>query len=78
MSLDQIPPGDSSTTVTVTPRDANGLPIGAGQPVDIQVSAGETYGPVIDLGLGRYQRVIVAHAARGQVGIVTATVGGVS
>jgi subtilisin family serine protease len=76
VSRDQLPPGDEITTVTVTPRDAQGLPLGPRRNVTITVSAGEP-GPVTDVGLGRYEMPVRAHAGRGQVGIVSATVDGV-
>jgi subtilisin family serine protease len=78
VSRDQIPPGEAQSLVTVTPRDAGGLPIGPGHNVTIAISAGQPVGPVVDVGLGRYQRAVVAHAGRGQIGVVTATVDGVT
>jgi subtilisin family serine protease len=78
VSLDALPPGEGITTVSVTPRDSSGRPVGPGRSVDISVSAGQPAGPVVDAGQGRYQRAIVAHATRGQVGAVSATVDGVA
>jgi subtilisin family serine protease len=78
VSRDQLPPGDDLTTITVTPRDAGGLLLGPGHHVEITVSAGEPAAEVADMGFGRYERPIRAHAARGQVGVVTAVVDGVT
>jgi subtilisin family serine protease len=76
VSLDQLPPGDSLTTVTVTPRDVRGMPLGPGHTVEITVSAGELVGPVVDMKHGRYEQRVRARASRGQVGVVTAVVDG--
>jgi subtilisin family serine protease len=78
VSLDALPPGEGITTVSVTPRDSTGRAVGPGRSVDISVSAGEPAGPVVDAGEGRYQRAIVAHATRGQIGVVSATVDGLA
>jgi subtilisin family serine protease len=78
VSRDALPPGELTTVATVTPRDANGVPLGPGHAVDIVASAGAPIGPVFDTGAGRYERVFVAHARRGQVGLISATVDGVA
>jgi hypothetical protein len=78
VSRDLLPPETEETTiVTVTPRDATGLPLGFGHAVDIMLSAGAPTGAVVDAGAGRYERTFVAHAPLGSVGVVTATVDGV-
>jgi hypothetical protein len=64
--------------VTVTPRDDAGAALGPGHAVAIALSAGAPIGPVVDVGHGRYERTFVAHASRGQVGVVTASVDGVT
>lgn len=79
VSRDQLPPdSDETTTVTVTPRDASGLPLGPGHRVAITLSAGAPLGEVVDIGSGRYERSFVAHAPRGQTGIGTVVVDGVT
>jgi MYXO-CTERM domain-containing protein len=78
VSRDLLPPdSDETTTVTVTPRDAAGHALGGGHAVAIELSAGAAQGGVVDRG-GRYERVFVAHAARGVRGDVTVTVDGVA
>jgi subtilisin family serine protease len=74
---DLLPPGDSTTTVTVTPRDANGAPLGTGHDVSIEASAGDATGPVVDVGWGRYERTFAAHAPRGTAARVTAVADGI-
>ena len=75
---DVLPPETSETTlVTVTARDAAGVSLGGGHVVTIEMSAGQPMGDVIDHGAGRYDRLFVAQAAQGAVGVVTATVDGV-
>jgi hypothetical protein len=77
VSRDALPPGEATTVATVTPRDAAGAPLGAGHAVEIVASAGAPLGDVVDAGAGRYERPFVAHASRGQVGVITARVDGV-
>jgi subtilisin family serine protease len=77
VSFDQIPPGESRSTITVTPRDSSGIPLGAGHSVTLSISAGQLEGSISDLGFGRYEQSVIAHAARGQVGVITASVDGV-
>jgi subtilisin family serine protease len=78
VSRDLLPPeSEETTTVTVTPRDASQRPLGAGRVVSIELSAGEPLGGVVDRG-GRYERVFVAHAPRGAVGIVSVLVDGIA
>jgi uncharacterized protein (TIGR03382 family) len=77
LSRDALPP-DEITLVTVVPRDAAGLPIGAGAEVTIEASAGLPIGPVVDAGWGRYERTFVAAAPRGTVAEVQVTVNGVA
>ena len=79
VSRDQLPPdSDETTTVTVTPRDQSGLPLGPGHQVAITLSAGAPLGEVVDIGSGRYERSFVAHAPRGATGVATAIVDGVT
>jgi subtilisin family serine protease len=78
VSRDLLPPGDETTVVSVTPRDDGGVPLGGGHEVTIATTAGAPTGPVRDLGQGRYERTFVAHATRGQVAVVSATVDGVA
>jgi subtilisin family serine protease len=78
VSRDALPPGEQTTLVTVTPRDSAGEPLGPGRSVEIALSAGDAVGPVRDMGWGRYERTFVAHAKRGQVGVITCTVDGVT
>jgi subtilisin family serine protease len=77
VSRDALPPGEETTTVSVTPRDAAGVPLGAGHEVEIDVSAGLPLGGVVDTGEGRYEQIVIAHASRGSVATVTARVDGV-
>jgi hypothetical protein len=72
-----LPPGDATTTVTVTPRDANGVPVGPGHDVSIEASAGVGTGPVVDVGFGRYERTFAAQAPRGTAARVTVVADGV-
>jgi len=78
VSRDALPPGDDTTTVTVTPRDAAGAPLGPGHAVTIDASAGAPLGPVSDAGAGRYERTFAAHASRGTVASIAVTVDGVA
>lgn len=78
VSRDAVPPGDETTLVSVIPRDAAGVPLGPGRAVDISASAGLAVSAVIDFGQGRYERTFAAHASRGKIAKVTATVDGVT
>jgi subtilisin family serine protease len=78
VSRDLVPPGDETSTVSVTPRADDGTALGPGHLVTIAASAGEASGDVIDLGGGRYERTFAAHAARGSVAVVSATVDGIA
>jgi subtilisin family serine protease len=77
VSRDALPPGDAITTVTATPRDADGTPLGAGRTVEITASAGAPLGDTVDAGEGRYERAFVAHAPEGAVARVSVRVDGV-
>jgi subtilisin family serine protease len=77
ISRDLVPPGDATTVISITPRAADGMPLGPGHRVAIFASAGEPVGDVVDTGYGRYERTFAAHAARGTTAIVSATVDGV-
>lgn len=65
VSRDLIAPGSGRALVTVVPKDRDGLPLGAGVPVEIEGSGGAWAwdGPVRDLGTGRYQRTLLAQGA---------------
>lgn len=84
LARDLLPPdSEETTTVSVTPRDAMGIALGAGRTVDIELlgrngsaPAGTALGPVRDLGAGRYERSFVAHAQRGTSAVVHVTVDG--
>jgi subtilisin family serine protease len=78
VSRDLLPPGDATTVVTVTPRDASGVPIGPGHTITIDASAGTAVGDVVDTGWGRYERTFAAHAPRGSVARISVTADGVA
>ena len=78
VSRDFVPPGDETTTVTVTPRAEDGTVLGPGHDVAISASAGDAVGDVVDIGSGRYERTFAAHAPRGTVAAVTAIVDGIT
>ncbi len=77
VSRDALPPGEDTTRITVTPRDAAGVPLGPGRSVQLSTSAGELIGAILDAGAGRYEQSLVAHAARGDAATVRATVDGI-
>jgi subtilisin family serine protease len=77
VSRDIVPPGDDVVIATVTPRAEDGTPLGPGHQVLISASAGTPTGPVSDTGNGRYERRFAAHAPRGTVATISATVDGV-
>ena len=77
VSRDLVPPGDETTIVTVTPRGDDGTPLGPGHAVAITATAGDAVGDVVDVGSGRYERTFAAHAPRGTIATVSATVDGV-
>jgi subtilisin family serine protease len=77
-SRDAIPPGAGTILINVVPRDSTGAPLGRGHVVTIeghdQHGALAIFaGPVSDEGGGSYQRVLVAHGARGDLLTVDAT-----
>ncbi|HWE28996.1 MAG TPA: S8 family serine peptidase, partial [Polyangia bacterium] len=78
LSRDIVPPGDETSVVTVTPRDDDGVPLGGGHDVTITATAGDPIGDVVDVGSGRYERTFAAHASRGTVATIAATVDGVA
>ena len=78
VSRDALPPGNGTTLVTVIARDAAGLPLGPGHTIELTTTAGEWAGPAVDLGEGRIERTLFAHATRGQVATISATVDGVA
>lgn len=77
VNRDVAMPQYDEVTVTVTPRDARSVPLGAGLAVQIAADAGEWVGPVVDNGLGRYERTLRTRAPRGSRITVTAHVAGV-
>jgi hypothetical protein len=78
VSRDVVPPGDETAIVTVTARANDGTVLGSGRAVAITASAGDPIGDVVDVGSGRYERTFVAHAPRGTIATVSATVDGVT
>lgn len=77
VSSDIAAPIDGFSTVTVTPRDQQGIPLGAGRSVEIRADAGDWAGPTLDLGYGRYERRLYARGARGVRARITARADGV-
>jgi len=77
VSRDLVAPGDDTFTVTVVPRDASGVALGAAHAVTIDASVGVAAADVVDTGWGRYERTFVAHAPRGTSAVISATVDGV-
>lgn len=77
LTRDVVPPGDTTTIVSVTPRGDDGTALGPGHHVAIAASAGVPLGDVVDTGVGRYERTFVAHAPRGAAAVVSAVVDGV-
>lgn len=77
VSSDIAAPIDGFSTVTVTPRDHEGIPLGSGRRVEIRADAGDWAGPTLDTGYGRYERRLYARGARGVRARITARVDGV-
>lgn len=77
VSSDIATPIDGFSTVTVTPRDDEGIPLGSGRRVEIRADAGDWAGPTLDTGYGRYERRLYARGARGVRARITARVDGV-
>ncbi|MFO0579320.1 MAG: S8 family serine peptidase [Polyangia bacterium] len=76
-SSDLAAPFEGVATITVTPRDAAGVPLGPGRAVEIRADAGDWDGRTVDLGGGRYERRLYARGARGVRARITARVDGV-
>jgi subtilisin family serine protease len=77
VNRDVATPQFGEVTVTVTPRDQREVPLGAGVAVDISADGGEWAGPVVDTGLGRYERVLRTTAPRGTRITITAHAAGI-
>ncbi len=82
-NFDQLTPGYGEAILTVTPRDANGLPLGPGHRIEIESDAGSFTGPVRYTGspgdsFGRYERTLRASGPRGTVATVIARVDGIT
>lgn len=77
VSSDIAAPIDGFATVTVTPRDHEGIPLGPGHTVEIRGDAGDWAGPTADTGYGRYERRLYARGALGARAHITARVDGV-
>ncbi len=78
VNRDLVPPSDATFTVTVTPRDATGLPLGEGHDVQIAASAGLALHPIESVGAGRYEQEFLAKGPRGAESIIVAHVDGVA
>lgn len=78
VNFDALSPGVGQAVITVTPRDAHGVPLGGGQSVTITSDAGDWLGPTVDTGWGRYERVLLPHGPRGTQATVKARVQGIS
>ena len=78
LSRDLLPPGSGlRATVTITPRDSAGLPLGPGRRVQLRATAGQLTQPV-HVAHGRYQATLSPGRARlGQRARLTALVDGV-
>jgi subtilisin family serine protease len=76
-SRDIAAPYESVATITVTPRDSAGVPLGPGRAVEIRADAGDWDGRTVDLGGGRYERRLYARGTRGVQARITARVDGV-
>lgn len=82
-NLDQLIPGYGEAILTVTPRDATGLPLGPGHEVELLSDAGTFVGPVRYVGspgdsFGRYERRLRASGPRGTVATVVARIDGIT
>lgn len=77
VNRDTAAPGVDTVTVTVTPRDLLGHPLGAGLVVQIVSDRGEWISDVHDEGHGRYERTLLATGPRGSVAHIEVRVGGV-
>jgi subtilisin family serine protease len=80
-SSDRLTPSYGEATITVSPRDGRGIPLGPGHDVQIESDAGTFTGPVRYVGtasdpFGRYERTLRASGARGTVATVTARIDG--
>ncbi len=80
-SADRLTPGYGEAIITVSPRDARGIPLGPDHDVQIESDAGTWLGPVYYVGtlgdpFGRYERRLRASGARGTVANVSARIDG--
>lgn len=82
---DTLTPGYGEATITVTPRDSRGAPLGPGHKVEIWSDAGTWLGPTIYTGpsgtgespatsFGRYERTLRANGPLGTVATVVARI----
>lgn len=78
VSRDLAAPYAEATTVTVTPRDLLGQPLGPGLPVSITSDRGVWLDELRDVGHGRYERTLLAEGPRGSHATMTVRVGGVA
>ena len=70
-------PDVGTVTVTVTPRDLLGRPLGPGLPVSIVSDRGAWVSDVRDEGHGRYERSLLSQGPRGSHATIEVRVGGV-
>jgi len=77
VNRDIAAPNAETITITVTPRDALGRPLGRGLPVSITSDRGAWIGEVRDEGHGRYERTLLAQGPRGSQATIEVRVGGV-
>jgi subtilisin family serine protease len=77
VNRDIAAPNAQTITVTVTPRDVQGRPLGRGLPVSIASDRGAWIGEVRDDGHGRYERTLLAQGPRGSQATIEVRVGGV-
>lgn len=76
VNRDIAAPNVETVTVTVTPRDVLGRPLGRGLPVSIVADHGAWTDEVRDEGHGRYERTLLAQGPRGSHATIEVRVGG--
>ena len=77
VNRDIAAPDVDTVTVTVTPRDLLGRPLGPGLPVSIVADRGAWVSDVRDEGHGRYERTLLSQGPRGSHATIEVRVGGV-
>lgn len=77
VNRDIAAPGVDTVTVTVTPRDVLGQPLGPGLPVMISADHGEWLDSVRDEGHGRYERTLLSTGPRGSQAKIEVRVDGI-